>query len=240
MAKKRTIVGSPLTPSVLSELDAVDRFPSTPGDFDPAGNWVNAYRIWTCHGYRESGNENVGFLRIERTAGSGRQSGLTIHQEVVQTDGIVSVIDGRIRCRNDRLASLVQWSLSSRFKGSEGRDLAELASRREGAAEETGGRTTGDWCLFEAVQRLAFDRQEALSFDLLEGLSLSKPGQRLSYRGVSPMKVGDEKMSLHCFAQLGRGLLPCEYWLDVHHRLLAVISMNKAYILDDQAEKASR
>ncbi|GAI82934.1 unnamed protein product, partial [marine sediment metagenome] len=47
-------------------------------------------------------------------------------------------------------------------------------------------------------------------------------------------------ISLHRFDQLGRGILPCEYWLDDRHRLLMVTSMNKAYILDDHAEKAIR
>jgi len=240
MAKKQTIVGAPLTPKLLSKLGAVDEFPSTPKGFAPSGNWVNAYRIWTCHGYNESGNQNAGFLRIERTGGSDTEFGLTIRQEVVQTDGIISVVGGIIRCRNDRLASPVQWKLSSRFKDSDGRDIAELTSGNDGGAAEAGGRTTGDWCLFEAVQRLAFDTQESLSFDLLEGLSLSKPGQRLFYRGAYPTQVNEEEMPLHCFVQLGRGVLPCEYWLDVRHRLLAVTSMNKAYILDDQAEKTFR
>jgi hypothetical protein len=71
-----------------------------------------------------------------------------------------------------------------------------------------------------------------LSFDLLEGMSLSKTGQRLSYRGTFPVKAGTESTSLHCFSQLGHGILPCEYWLDDRHRLLTVTSMNKAYILN--------
>ncbi|MHC4324102.1 MAG: hypothetical protein ACYSUX_07500 [Planctomycetota bacterium] len=52
--KKRTIVGSPITPSMLVELDAVTKFSPAPGNFNPAGNWTHSYRIWTCHGYRES------------------------------------------------------------------------------------------------------------------------------------------------------------------------------------------
>ena len=39
-------------------------------------------------------------------------------------------------------------------------------------------------------------------------------------------------MGIKCFAQFGTGILPYEYWLDNRHRLLAVISMNKAYVLD--------
>ncbi len=76
MAKKsrRTIVGSPLTPTLLDELGALRDFPPSSEDFKPDGNWVNTYRIWTCHGYRESGNQNVGFIRIEHTAGKTNES----------------------------------------------------------------------------------------------------------------------------------------------------------------------
>ena len=76
-----------------------------------------------------------------------------------------------------------------------------------------------------------------MSFDLLEGLRLSKPRHRLFYRGVYPIKMDGRDIPLHCFVQLGRGILPYEYWLDDRNRLLAAVSMNKAYILDEKAEQ---
>ena len=256
MAKKksqRTIVGSPLTPSLLKELGAVDKLPSTPKDFRPAGNWVNTYRIWTCHGYRESGNENVGLLRLERAAGKSDESfALKVHQKIVQTDGILNIIDARMRCLNDELASVVQWQLSSRLIGQDGEQRPELGTEekvrinRDVMSVETGGQTFKrkvptqlpcDWSLFEAVQRLKFKRESSLTFDLLEGLSLLKQDQHLSYGGGSQMTTGTRDVALHCFAQLGRGILPYEYWLDERHRLLLVTSMNKAYVLDEQAER---
>jgi len=232
MAKKRTIVGENLTPALLGELGAVDRFPRTPASFKPDGNWTNKYRIWTCHGYRESGNETVGSLEITRRADSAKTFLLTVRREVIQTDELTNVIEATIRCRADRLASPRQWKVSSRFTDADRREIAELSNDEQGGIAEQAGRVTGDWCLFEAVQRLEFDERTSLSFDLLEGMSLSKTGQRLSYRGTFPTKTGAEGRTLHCFSQLGHGILPCEYWLDDRHRLLAVISMNKAYILD--------
>lgn len=241
MAKKqRTIVGSPLTPTLLKELDALKKLPFTSEDFKPDGNWVSTYRIWTCHGYRESGNENVGFLRIERIGNSGETFVLNVRQQVVQTDGITHIIDGKIKCRNNPLASPVQWKLQSRFTGADGKYISELLSSNNGKAAEGMERTTGDWCLFEAIQRLAYDKENLLSFDLLEGMSLKKSDHRLSYRGVTPLKMDGVDIPLHSFVQLGSGILPYEYWLDSRHRLLAVTSMNKAYILDEQAEKVIR
>jgi hypothetical protein len=238
MAKqKRTIVGSPITPSMLVELNAITKLPPTPGNFNPAGNWSHSYRIWTCHGYRESGNDNVGFLRIERTDSSGETFVLNVHQEILQTDAIIHILDGTIKCRNNQLASPVEWKLQSRFTGTDGKNISELLSSDNGKAVKQEERATSDFCLFEAVQRLSYDKNISVSFDLLEGMSLKKSGHRLSYRGVTPLKKDGRDILLHCFVQSGSGILPYEYWLDDRHLLLAVISMNKAYILDDNAEQ---
>ena len=238
MAKqKRTIVGSPITPNTLVELDAVTKLLLTPGNFNPTGNWINTYRIWTCHGYRESGNDNVGFLRIERVGSSGETFLLNIHQEVVQTDAIINIIDGTIKCRNNQLASLVQWKLQSRFIDADGKNIPKLLSNNNDKGAKRTERATSDFCLFEAVQRLAYEKNISLSFDLLEGMSLKKSGHRLSYNGITPLRMNGRDILLHSFVQTGSGILPYEYWLDDRHRLLAVISMNKAYILDEKAEQ---
>ncbi len=214
---------------------------------------MHTYRIWTCHGYRESGNQNVGFVRISR-AGDKRKKSFTlkIHQEIAETDGMLNIIEARIRCLNNRLASPVQWHLSSRFIEEDKKPVGVVGTEEKARIGgnvmrvEKGGRTfkrkvstqlVCDWCLFEALQRITFEKASSLVFDILEGLSLLKKGHRLSYRGVYPTKIGGENMHLHCFVQLGSGILPCEYWLDDRHRLLTAITMNKAYVLDDQAEK---
>ncbi len=242
MAKKkqRTIVGSPLTPTLMEELGALNNYPPSSEDFKPDGNWVNTYRIWTCHGYRKSGNQNVGFLRIKRLINSQSSLTLKVHQEVLQADAFVNIIEATIDCRNNQLASPIQWKVSSRFRGANGKFISELSSNDNDVADERLDRSTGDWCLFEAVQRLKTSKKTILAFDMLEGLILLKKDQRLFYRGLHPTRIGGENRPLHCFVQLGSGILPCEYWLDDHHRLLVVISMNKAYILDEQAEKITR
>jgi hypothetical protein len=242
MAKKsqRTIVGSPLTPTLLDELSALDNFRPLSEDFKPDGNWVNTYRIWTCHGYRESGNQNVGYLRIKRLIESNGSFTLKVHREVLQTDALVNIVEATIECRNNQLASPIKWKVSSRFIDADGGQISQLSSDDNGiAAEGLTGRTS-DWCLFEAVQRLKIRKETFLAFDMLEGLSLLKKDQNLSYRGLYPTKTGGENIPLHRFVQLGNGILPCEYWLDENHRLLVVTSMNKAYIFDEQAEIISR
>lgn len=236
MAKQRTIVGSPLTPNLLRELGAVDEFSSTPKVIRPDGYWVNEYRIWTCHGYRESGNKNVGFLRINRRSNSTKTFEMNVHQEVLLTDGITHTIEGTIKCRYNPLAVPAEWRISSRFVSADGKLLSELSDEDYIGTTESVDLSTGDWCLFDVVQRLAFARQSSLEFDLLGGMYPSKLNHRLLYRGSYPMRMDDRDIPLHCFVQLGNGILPTEYWLNASHRLLIVTSMNKAYILDDQAE----
>ncbi|MBN2313911.1 MAG: hypothetical protein JXM79_08265 [Sedimentisphaerales bacterium] len=233
---KTTIVGSPLTPALLKELGAVESFPSTPANFNPVWEWVNTYRIWTCHGYRESGNQNAGFLRIRRVRDSDKTFKLNVHEEIHQTDAIVSVTNGTVICRNNALASPIRWNVSSRLLGGDGEDVPELLNINNGTPDEGMDEVTGDWCLFEAVQRLSPEKHTSLSFDLLEGMSLVKTKHRLSYCDVHSININNEDISLHRFVQFGSGILPTEYWLDSSHRLLIVTSMNKAYILDDQAE----
>ncbi len=242
MAKKkqRTIVGSPLTPTLLDELGALSNFPPSSEDFKPDGNWVNTYRIWTCHGYRESGNDNVGFLRIRCLIDSHRSLTLKVHQEILQTDALVNIAEATIECRNNQLATPIAWHLENRFIDADNKTIKQLSYKDAGQITDGIDRTTCDWCLFKAVQRLKISKETVLAFDMLEGLGLLKKDQRLSYRGLYPTKIGDKNIPLRCFVQLGNGILPCEYWLDDHHRLLVVTSMNKAYILDEQAEKITR
>lgn len=252
MAKKakRTIVGSPLTPSMLTELGAVKRVPSLGEGFDPTGDWEQTYRIWTCHGYRERGNQDVGSMRIKKdVAQGGKTFTLSVRQRVTETDALLCTIEAEIDCLGDAVASPTGWQIASSFTRADGKIAKDVGSTEtvfvEGdtmVIKTPAGRRhrpverplTCDWCLFEAVQRLEFDGDAPdLEFSLLEGLSLPKAAQRLSYRGRQRVTLGPEAVSLHCFQQLGRGVLPTEYWLDERHRLVAVTSMNKAYILQD-------
>ena len=254
-SKNRHIVGSPLTPVMLGELGALNRIPALSNGFRPDADWVSTYRIWTCHGYRESGNEDEGFLRVARTGGTqGEPFTLKIDQEILHDGANLHSIHAEIQCSSDPLASPSRWQLSSRLIGFDGKSRRGLGMRERAQIE--GGslkitiddRTfernvsvpmTADWCLFEAIQRMPAEDEKIGPFDVLEGLSVVRAEHRLSYRGLDQLKVDSLGGRLHRFEQLGRGTLPYEYWLDDHHRLLIVVTGARAYILDEKAaEKA--
>lgn len=252
--RNRTRIGSPLTPAILEQIEVLGEFPAAAKDFKPDGDWTQTYRIWGCHGYRKSGNYNTGFLKLGRNKRDDKTFTLKVQQQLVNEEGILNIVQAELWCRKDQISSPVQWDFSSRFIDALGKDVPELkVTEKARIRENTLGIKSGEqnfkrrapqplscnWSVFEAVQRLAFEKGTAVSFNLLEDLSVLKLGHKLSYRGVYPLKKGDKQISLQWFQELGNGVLPYEYWLDDGHRVLIVASLNKVYILDDNAEAAA-
>ena len=251
-SRSRTPVARPLTAAVVAELGVLgDDWPPRSREFQPKGNWIHTYRIWTCHGYRESGNTDQGYLVIERRVGaSDDHFSLRVEQQVVHKDGIWHSLHARITCRNNQIASPEEWDLASRFWSPSGKEHEDLRLDTKGrlrsgrAVFRSHGRTyeiptakqvTADWCLVEAVQRLPRTADEWLTFDVLEDLTVHRPGQRLAYKGPDPVKLDAVTLQLHRFCQLGHGMLPYQYWLDDHQRLLLFTTLSRAYVLDPKA-----
>lgn len=250
----KTDIGRPLTPDLLKELGALDEFPPVSTGFAPDGNFKNVYRICTCDGYLESSStlSEVGFLRLECLGRSpGGTFTLSIEQQTVHRETAVNRIKAEVQCNNDPSASLVRWRVSSCLISPEGEvqpDLTveedcqlageriQVTSNGRTLAREGANPLTSDWCLFEAVQRLPFTDEPAARFGMLEGLSLLRRGHELRYRGVDASVSADGK-KVHQFYQLGEGTAPYEYWLDEQHRVVLVVTHNRAYILDDKAEE---
>jgi len=259
MAKKskqgRTIVGRPLTPEMLDVTGGLVNFPPVYSGFDPDGDWTNTYRIFTCHGYRKSSNETQGLLRIRRRRRDKGTFNLKVSQKIVNSEAVVNLIDADIVCKRDALASPVRWTLSNRFIGSDEKPVADLFFEETAridknvleikTSDETMKRNTtqpltADFCLFEAVQRLGFDKTAPGSFSILEGMSLFKADQHLSGHGHYDLAIGGKTMRLRRFCQLGGGILPYEYYLDNHRRLLIVVTGARAYIMDEKADAVVR
>ncbi len=255
--RARTIVGRPMTPDLLVLTGGLNSFPETPVEFDPGGAWVNRYRIHTCHGYFEDANKDVGVLRLERIPEpGGEEFTLRIRQRIVNDDGRTHIMEALARCKEDELASPAEWRLMNWFEDLRGTKMAEMEREESGRVEANaatiihgkneqtlrrgGARPlTSDWSLFAAVQRLSFGEVKAPVFDLLEGMSLLREEHRLGYRGLYRIEAR-KRPPMHWYQQIGRGTLPYEYWLDDRHRLLAVATHARAYILDDDPDERVR
>ena len=255
MAKKsgsRAVVGSALSPAMLLKMGVLGKIPLPDKDFRPDGNWVNIYRICTCHGYLHENNDTPGFLRISRTAPKDKADfSLSVLQKIVHEDAAVCLSEAAMSCATDRSATLRSWKMSSRFLDHDEKIVGELTDEQDGRVKggairiktpsgtfdrKTGGPVTSDWGMFEAVQRMEFDASRPVRFDLLEGLTLNKGEQKLRYRGIYTFNSDDGRQTLRWFTQIGHGVLPYDYYLDRYHRLVLVITGPRSYILDDNAE----
>jgi len=238
------IVERPLTPAVLDDIGVLGAFPS------PGKGPDRLYRIWLCHGFYGQLNLDAGYLKLTRGEPSTDGSfSLTVLQKQVNWEGIVNHIDARIECAADKLSTPIRWEYTSIFSDRKGADIpalsAQISGRRDGSeviVTRDGKETiiksqhglSADWCIFDAVSRLTAS-DLPLEFDLMEGLTILKPGQNLRHLG----RTRDGKISsgavLNGIVQTGTGVLPWEYWLDDTKRLCAAISGDRTYILDDKA-----
>jgi hypothetical protein len=241
-----------MSPDLLVRIGGLTAFPAAPPGFIPGGAWVNRYRIHTCHGYFESGNDDVGVLRLERLPEpTGHGFTLKIRQRVVSDTGQKRTVEAWLRARPDRLGTLLEWRLKNSFEDLSGKAIPGLDVEESGRSEHgvlsltRGGdkRTvngerpvTADWSLFEAIQRLPHNEVDGAPFDFLEGLSILREEHKLYYRGQYLMSE-PPRLRLHWFQQIGYGVLPYDYWLDDQHRLLVAGTEARAYVLDDRADE---
>jgi hypothetical protein len=213
------ILGVPLSPEVLRRIGALKNVPPLPDGFRPDGDWTLSYRIFGCHGYVDQSNETVGVLRIRRAAGDPFR--LQVHQDIRHNNG-GETLDIEMTCRPNPIASPLSWTLTGKRFDEDGKELPELATTQKQTNRPAS--LTSDFSLFEAVQRLPFNNAAPIAFDLMEGMNLRRTGHRLYY--------GGERR----FHHIGQGMLPYQYWLDEHHRLLLAVMQWRAYILDPAAE----
>ncbi len=249
------IVGEPLSPAVLARIGGVTRFPAPAAGYRPAGPWVHTYRIFVCRGHVATGNEDVGFLRLERRPAGAARFQLIADQSVVHNDDTLHSLHAEMTCLNRPFAPLVEWTLTSRCRDASDALVSGLSTdesgsikggvvelRRKGGVSrwKAPGVVASDWSLFAAVQDLPFRAAPGEAFDFLEGLSLLRTGYRLAYRGTVSWQGGGVEGPLHHFEQWGHGTLPYGFWVDNQHRLVVATTLARAYVLDNRAGEALR
>jgi len=250
--QKRRVLDTPLSPSVLEEINVVTSFP-TCGAFDPDGEWTHTYLVWTCHGYDAGGNFDAGYLTIRRWPTGDGGIMLDVTTEIALLDGLGARTAARIQCRADDLTTPESWMLDSTYTNQFGANLPDQNARQTAAIADgrltvtIGDRehatavqpiTTGDWCLFDAVQRLPRDGSARLSCDVLERMLALKRGQTIWYRSARPVTVAGHELT--GFSRTGYASLPTEYWVDQGGRLVLVVAYNMIYLLSDSAVDAFR
>jgi hypothetical protein len=216
----------------------LESFQAPSGTFDSAGAWTHSYRLHLAG--RKQGA--AGFLEIRHEPAAG---GAVLHVEThILHDNGGQQTRATVQCRADRLCTPQSWQLESLMSDAAGQPIANTRVTQRatignsGIAIDSNGRKrvlkvsgplATNWGLFCAVQRLA--AKDAQRFTLLEEMDLIKPNQQLS-AGES---ITFHDLRLTSYEQTGDGVLPFHYWLDDQHRVLFVLSGQRAYIYDAEA-----
>lgn len=247
----RRVLDTPITPKTLEQIGVMTSLPDGSA-FDPDGEWTHTYLVWTNHGY-DKGNIDAGYLTISRHPGSDGTIELDATTEIALLDGIGGTTSARILCHDDALTSPKSWELASTFTGPSGQDLPDQNTQQKAVVSEdqitvtigdrsstmpVEGPTTGDWCLFDAVQRLPQDETARLSCNVLERMVALKRDQSIWYPSQSAVNAAGHE--LRRFTRAGTATLPTDYWLDERGRLVLVVAYNMVYLLSDTAIETYR
>jgi len=247
VAKKRKLDPArtrPLTLEFLRDLGELKEFAPPAGDFDPLGAWTHTYRLWLVQ--RRLGG-GVLVLRREPAKGGVR---LTADLAVAEHTGYIRKAKAVVECAADALCTPRAWTLESQGfdaddKPIRGTKVTERGTIANGVLETRFGDrsrkqkvplpVTCEWSLLDAVQRLPGPKTKPMAFALLEELDLLKPEQRLEFRETKGFTLSERTLPLTGYQQVGRGVLPWQYWVDAQHRLLFAFGGLRAYIYDPTA-----
>lgn len=241
--------------SLALYLDYLRRVRVPDSSFDPEAMWEHTYDVFPVYGALDVtgkawSERHKGRLWVRREPDPGGQGiQLDVFSEVTFLDlGTLPTKHQRtsaaITCRDDRLATPVQWELTSAAIGREDGRPRPLSEMRESGRVErgrlevppgegsrstpVGEHVTSNWSLFDAVQRLP---QEArLSFTMLEDLRLVRRRQRLVPEAPVDVEFANGAVRLWGFRQTGEGILPVHWWRDESGRVLLALGNVRAYI----------
>jgi len=237
----------PLTLDFLEQLGVFKGFRSPTGPFDPSGAWSNTYRLWMVQQWNSGG-----MLTLRRKPQGGKGVKLKVDQTILQWSGHVRHLNAEVDCLADTLATPTTWSLATQVFGPDakvfddtvmteggtlGGGVREVRSGQRSRKQKVPTPITSNWSLLDTVQRLSGKATKPLAFAMLDEMDLLKCDQELSYRGEKVMNLGGKEVKLTGYHQIGRGVLPWQYWVNEQSRLLFAFSGVRAWIYDPAAAK---
>lgn len=250
-------IGVPLDPNILMGIGVIKAEIPSLQPSTAAGERDATFRLWYTLGLTRM-TYSEGFLRLRRRPMNAGRFGLEVEQSLRNHDKSFyekqhepwrHLLRATTTCRDDVLGSPENWTLSSGYINGDGHPISELY-RKETAELNAGllkilvngkhiersvpkGPISSDWGILEAVQQLSDSEDIRYDFAMLEGLSVIKENQRLSYRGNLEFETESGTVLLHRYQLLGRGIIPREYWLNESGELWFVTSADRALIREE-------
>jgi len=195
-------------------------------------------------------NSVLGQVAIKRKMAKDR----VMYDVVQQTriGGVNNFVEAEVTCKADDWNSLRQWKLRTYHGGPDGRidplsEITEKGNCKNGHIRIDSGRSpygyaaknpvVTQWTMLDFLIRKA-DPALNVTFDLLQDLSLFKPNQSLFYDGLTNLKLkGGQTATLQTYAQIGEGILPIHYLLDVQGRPQLITSSILSWALITTKQK---
>jgi hypothetical protein len=222
------------------------------GPFNPAGAWKQNWEICLS-----SANKSPGTLVLEKKPRQDGTFDLLADWRVQQSMKSFQRLHAEVNCQADDLGTPMSWQAQSSILQSSGEPIDGLTIKqavkvKDGVLELSFGGAGGDvrryadqplktwssnWSLLEAVQRLGGKEIKPMSFSMLEYLDGRKNEQVLSSLGVQEITLGGRNVRLRGYQQLGRGILPMEYWLDEQQRLVLVLGRQQCLLATEEGAK---
>lgn len=172
-------------------------------------------------------NSVIGRVTIDRKAAEN-QVVYDVSQRM-RIGGVDNHLKANVNCDANEWNSLREWTLHSDHSSVEGKleprsELVEKGRYNEGRIRIESRKyvygfiaenpVVTQWTFLDFLIRKANQALNVM-FDLLQDLSLFKPGQSLNYDGPTPVSLKDGKtITLQTYAQTGQGVLPIHYLLD--------------------------
>ena len=237
----------PVTVESLKAFGALSEVSLPAERFDPTAAWTQTYRLWMVQRYRSGGK-----LVVQRRQAGRDGVHLKVESTIAEYGGHLRQLKADLDCAADTLCSPRAWRLDATHVDADDRPTAGSGLSESGTLADGvwtvrfGNRSrkrkvptpiTSNWSLFEAVQRLPGEDTGPLKFAMLDEMDLLKMGQRLGFCGTKKVHVGGRMLTLRGYAQIGRGVLPWQYWVDQQGRLILALSGVRAYVWDAQADQ---
>ena len=237
--KYNNLWGVKIDPKMLFDEGKLDVIlPS--GNFDPEKNWEQTWRIWLP--YRGKPGNGSGFISVKKVVGEDASVvNYSVEQAISENNKWLHHTKVDIDAKNNEQGTPIGWKSSTEYFSapSKGRDenISSYNENSDLAVENAGDDICISFTLLDTVQRMSVKGIEQLNFTLLDEGDKLKKNHILRYKGESQINIGGQLTDVKTYEQLGEGMLPWMYYVDMSGRLLLAISGMRVLVSDTQCKQ---
>lgn len=230
-AKNKNLWGKKITPQILFDEGKLDVILPEEA-FNPMGNWEQSWRIWMP--FRGKPGETSGYLSVTRNIAdhSGKVE-YGVEQAISENKQWMHLTKVAIKARNNQYGTPLNWEAATEYIKAPGKGFKE-----EVGAYQSSNLTNEkeDICLnftlLDTVQRMKMEGVKELNFTLFDELDKEKKNHSIRYKEDTTIQIGGKTVEVHCYEQIGEGMLPWMYYVDANGRLLLAINGMRVLIAD--------